>query len=98
MRHEIDSDTLGIAYGSDHVTGYFLAVTDKRLEWSKNSSDEVNAVKEKIAPDGGGCYFNIHTGPLGYGFKVDIKTMASFWDTYGIPDGHVQKLRQGREL
>jgi len=53
------------------VTGFFLSVYDARLKWNADASKEVNDVTEKVGVcDGGGSYFDLHTGHGGFGFKV----------------------------
>jgi hypothetical protein len=88
-RYEIkdDDSPISVAYGSDEMatTGTFLAVTDTRLEWDENASDEVNAVTEKIGiKDGGGSYFDLHTGNIGFGLKVSSAVMRVFLTRYGV--------------
>ena len=43
-RHEIIEGNIKVAYGYDQIAGYFLSVTDERLEWTTNVSNEVNEV------------------------------------------------------
>jgi MYND finger len=93
-RFEIDNDPIHIAYGYDFpVPGVFLAVTDKRLKYNANASKSVNAVTEQIGvKDGGGSYFNLHTGVDGFGMKVDDQTMITFLRRYGIPEENIKGL------
>ena len=73
--------------------GVFLSVYDERLKFDANSSSDVNAVTEKIGrKDGGGCYFDLHTGPNRDGFKVDDETMATYLKRFGVPDDQILKL------
>jgi hypothetical protein len=98
-RHELDpKNSISVAYGHDHATGYFLSVTDHRLAWSSNASKAINAITEKVNPDGGGCYFDLHTGPMGFGHKADVQTLAHFWGKYGVPQEHIQMALQGKSL
>jgi len=87
-----------IAYGWDPVTGYFLSVIDQRLAWSANGSDAVNDVTEKVNPDGGGGYFDLHTAAIGFGHKVDRSTLVYFLEKYGVPAVDVGKVRKGQEF
>ena len=71
VRFEINNDPIRIAYGHDELTGFFLSVCDDRLKWNVDAGKEVNEVSEKVGiKDGGGSYFDLHTGPSGFGFKV----------------------------
>lgn len=97
-RHEIKQGPITIAYGKDHVTGYFLSVIDERLSWSSDASKQVNDITEKVNPDGGGCYFDLHTGSFGFGHKVDVPTILYFWKVYGVKEEHLEMARKGNEL
>lgn len=82
-----------MAYGYSELSGVFLSVFDKRLMYDENATKEVNAVSEAIGvKDGGGSYFDLHTGLAGFGFKVDDKTMATFLKRYGVTDEQVRSL------
>ncbi|KIM78598.1 hypothetical protein PILCRDRAFT_11064 [Piloderma croceum F 1598] len=96
-RYNIQQGAIEIAYGWDHVTGYFISVVAKRLSWSENSTSEVNAVVEAISADGGGSYLDLHTGSFGFGQKVNTATILSLWDAYGAAAEHVKSAKQGRE-
>ena len=63
------------------MTGVFLAVHDKRLEYDPESTAEVNKVTESIGiGDGGGSYLNLHTGVTGFGSMVDdTNILAAIW-------------------
>jgi hypothetical protein len=97
-RHDIQQGAIEIAYGWDHATNYFISVVDKGLSWSEDSTSEVNAVVEAVSADGGGGYLDLHTGPFGFGQKVDIATILSFWEAYGAAAEHVKSAKQGREV
>ena len=93
MRFEIRGDPISVAYGVDNSSGVFLAVTDKRLEYDPNSSAKVNAVTEQVGiGDGGGSFFNLHTGKIGFGIKVDDETMAVYLKRYGVSDERIRDL------
>ena len=93
MRREIPGDPISIAYGYDELTGVFLAVVDRRLKFDCESSDEVNTVTESIGVrDGGGSYFDLHTGQVGFGQKVDDDTMATFLRRFGVSDDEINEL------
>ncbi|GBE78626.1 hypothetical protein BKA93DRAFT_203494 [Sparassis latifolia] len=94
-RHVIEQGAIEIAYGTDHATGYFLSVVDARLAWSEDATDAVNAVAEGLCAHGGGSYFDLHTGPGGFGRKVDVATLMTFWQRYGVPAQHVQLAKLG---
>jgi len=53
-RYEKRGNPISIAYGHDHVTGFFLTVTDKRLMWQDNADKDVNEVTSRIGSGDGG--------------------------------------------
>jgi len=88
MRVEIPGDPISV--GRPRV---FLSVFDSRLKYNPNYSDEVNRVTESIGVcDGGGSYFNLHTGSNGFGIKVDDKTMAVYLKRFGVPADQINEL------
>jgi hypothetical protein len=98
-RFEIKSDHITFAYGWDKCNGYFISVFDKRLEWKEGASDEVNSITVKIGVmDGGGSYFDLHTGSNGYGFEVSQATLAEYMRRYGAPESHVNSVKLGRDF
>jgi hypothetical protein len=57
------------------------------------TSDPVNHVTESIGVgDGGGSYFDLHTGAHGFGIKVDGATMATYLRRFGVPDTAIAQL------
>ena len=53
----------------------------------------MNRVTESIGVcDGGGSYFDLHTGSNGFGINVDDKTMAVYLLRYGVPADKVNEL------
>ena len=93
VRFEIEGDPIKIAYGADPISGVFLSVYDKRLKYDSNASDAVNAVTESIGvKDGGGSYFDLHTGSTGFRIKVDDKTMVTFLKRFGVSNKQIKKL------
>ena len=100
-RYTIQSEDspISIAYGSDDSTDYFLSVFDKRLKYDSNASDEVNKVTEKIGVcDGGGSYFDLHTGHVGFGHKVSKATMGVFLKRYGVSEKRISDLFSGKTI
>ncbi|KAF9173193.1 hypothetical protein BGX21_005547 [Mortierella sp. AD011] len=86
VRYErVDGDIL-IAWGFDEVQdGFFLSVTDKRLETRCESSDEVNDICEKVSMGGVGYYFHLNTYKFGgFGYKVSEETIFAFMLRYKI--------------
>ncbi|KZW00706.1 hypothetical protein EXIGLDRAFT_695199 [Exidia glandulosa HHB12029] len=82
-----------IAWGSDHVTGYFLSVYDTRLSYEAGITPSVLATIEKVDGTQGGCYFDLHTGPVGMGHQVDVKTLVVFWRKFGVGEGDYVSAR-----
>ncbi|EIM82655.1 uncharacterized protein STEHIDRAFT_63561 [Stereum hirsutum FP-91666 SS1] len=97
-RHQIEQGSITIAYGKDHVTGYFLSVIDERLSWSSDATTQVNEITEKVNADGGGGYFDLHTGLVGIGHRVDVATILHFWKVYGVKEEHLEMARKGKEF
>lgn len=92
-RYTIEGSPISVAYGEDKVTGVFLSVFDSRLEYQDNVSAEVNEVAESIGvKDGGGGYFDLHTGKNGFGKKVSKETMRVYFSRYGVKKQHIDKL------
>ena len=90
-RFEIAGDPASVAYGYDEgLSNVFLSCFDKRLKFDSDASDQANAVTEGIGSgDGGGCYFELHTGVYGFGAKVDHETMATYLRRFGVPDDSI---------
>ena len=92
-RYEIEGSPISVAYGTDHVHGVFLSVFDNRLMYDKEASQAVNEVCNNIGvKDGGGSYFDLHTGESGFGQKVNEATMRVYLARYGVPDDKIKKL------
>ena len=98
-RYTIDGSPIHVAYGLDNSAGIFLSVFDDRLAYDETASYAVNKVTESIGvKDGGGSYFDLHTGPIGFGEKVSIATIVVFLKRYGIPEKHIESLVRGKEI
>jgi hypothetical protein len=94
-RFETEGDPICIAYGVDEQIscGVFLSVYDRRLEWQENASKEVNHIAESIGVgDGGGSYFDLHTGQRGFGAKVSCDTMRVYLKRYGVESKRIEEL------
>ena len=48
VRYEMNTSPINIAYGSDHVTGIFLSVTDSRLRDSGDNLEELRNVSYQL--------------------------------------------------
>jgi hypothetical protein len=94
-RSELSQGDLLIAFGHDHVSGYFLSVYDLRLRYNEDNSDELNTLGEQTSPDGSGCYLNVHTGSGGFGSRVSIATMRDLWSRYRVSPEGLQALSEG---
>mmetsp|Transcript_5112 Transcript_5112/g.7909 ORF Transcript_5112/g.7909 Transcript_5112/m.7909 type:complete len:175 (-) Transcript_5112:62-586(-) len=97
-RFTIQQGSIRIAYGFDHISEYFLAVTDSRLKWDESASAEVNSVCEAVFESGEGSLFNIHTGFGGFGRRVSRETMGEFWKRYSVRPEHVEDVLNGNAL
>ncbi|KAK7680585.1 hypothetical protein QCA50_016367 [Cerrena zonata] len=96
VRIEICEGKITIAYGQDHVTGYFLSISDERLWDSADASDEANAIAFKVTNGAG--YFDLRTAPMGFGHRVELNTLLEYWKRYGVPDLHIQRAQRGEDL
>lgn len=86
-RYTIEQGPITVNYGIDQANGVFLSVSDSRLVHNTSASEAVNAITEKIGiKDGGGSYFDLHTGKNGFGLRVNNKTMATYLRRYGVED------------
>ena len=66
-RFEIEGDPIRVVFGIDEVTGVFLSVFDRRLEYDSAATKAVNDVTTSIGvQDSGGSYFDLHTGSTGF--------------------------------
>jgi hypothetical protein len=92
VRYEIKQNNITIAYGFDKITGLFLSIYDKRLEWEEDNTDEINAICEKISEDGGGCYLSMYTSGIGFGHKVNKETIIQFMKKYNVNQEHLLEL------
>jgi hypothetical protein len=100
VRFEIEDNTpIRVAYGHDEFTGFFISVYDARLKWDPNNDEALNGLLESLyIGDGGGSYFDAHTGPGGFGKKIDVKVMARLWEKYGVDKKHVAMAVLGKPL
>ncbi|KAE9404189.1 hypothetical protein BT96DRAFT_917126 [Gymnopus androsaceus JB14] len=95
----INQGSLNIAYGSDHATGYFLSVSDTRLQHRSGAPAEVNEIAGLVEEKQGyGGYFDLHTGPVGFGFKATLETLVYYWGVYGVPKNDIERARRGLEV
>jgi hypothetical protein len=95
-RYEIKGSQISVAYGTDAMTGVFLSVYDSRLKYNETASEEVNSIASRIgAGDGGGCYFDLHTGMGGFGHKVSLNTINTFMVRYGVEQSQANSLCGG---
>lgn len=83
-----------VTYGFDNLSGVYLSVKDRRLEWTRGQSNAVKKIVHSVGVgDGSGSYFDIHTGRKGYGTRVGMDTMADFLKRYGVSDERITELR-----
>ena len=97
VRYKIPGDPISITYGCDMEYGIkiFLAVYDSRLECDERTSKDVRKVLEQIGDrDCEGSYFNVRTGPIGYGQRVSKKAMEAFMRRFGVPEKHIAELME----
>ncbi|CAB9511323.1 MYND finger [Seminavis robusta] len=93
VRFEIHDGPLSVAFGHDTATGVFLSVSDEDLRYSPIATRQVNNVAEAIGVgDGGGSYVDLHTGPVGFGVKVDDATMKTYLERFGASEDEISML------
>lgn len=92
VRYELQQNNIIVAYGHDHLTGLFLSVYDKRLMWNEENTDEANEICDKISEDGGGSYLKLHTGEIGFGYRVEKETIINFMKKYDAKQEHLLEL------
>ncbi|KAH8823794.1 hypothetical protein DL96DRAFT_237203 [Flagelloscypha sp. PMI_526] len=98
-RAEFNQGSINIAYGRDHITGYFLTITDRRLSADLQASAEVKSIAEKVEKQQKfGGYFDLHTGFSGFGFQVGIETLSYFWKKYDIPEEDIARAKRGENV
>lgn len=100
-RHTIQNGEITVNYGSDDILGVFFDVTDARLAWRQDASDEINEIAKEAATgsygDGGGVYLALTTG-MGIGKRVTRATMVEFMRRYGVPASHLDAVASGKEF
>jgi hypothetical protein len=89
-RYTIDGSPISVAYGDDKLSGVFLSVYDDRLKYDESAIDEVNDLVEE--KHNSGSYFDLHTGVIGFGYKVSKPAMEIFFRRYGVPEEHINLL------
>jgi hypothetical protein len=95
---EVEGSPISVAYGYDEINGIFLAVTDERLEYDENAADPINQVTESIGvKDGGGSYFDLHTGDVGFGLKVSESTMLVYLKRYGVSEKQIKQVLEDKK-
>lgn len=91
-RYIIEGSPISVAYGVDHFNGIFLSVYDDRLKYDESASDEVNSILLRNHSVGGGSYFELHTGEMGFGHRVSKSAMEAFFRRFGVPEKHINQL------
>jgi hypothetical protein len=99
-RLELSNNTpIRVVYGHDHATGSFISVYDDRLMWKPENDEAYNTLcKSLYIGDGGGNYFDAHTGLGGFGRKVELKVMARLWEKYDVEKSYVAKAAGGQSF
>jgi hypothetical protein len=97
-RLELPSNAhITVGYGYDEFSGFFISVYDDRLEWKPENDEAYNTLCQSLyIGDGGGSYFDAHTGIGGFGIKVELKVMARLWEKYGVEKSYVAKAAGGQ--
>ena len=96
MRKEIKEGYINIAYGHDHVIGYFLSAVDTRLQFQPDAPTEANKIASQVdEKQGYGGYFGLHTGMHGFGFRASVDTLIHYWTLYGVPKDDIERARKG---
>ncbi|GIL76548.1 hypothetical protein Vretifemale_6045 [Volvox reticuliferus] len=75
---------------------YFFYVQDDRLGFKEGAAEAVDRVCSNFCEEGDGYYFDLHVGHTGFGQKVSREVMAEFWKRFGVPEPHVDAVKQGR--
>ena len=92
-RFELVDDSITVSYGYEDACNVFLSVSDKRLRYDASASPAVNDVTREVGcGDGDGCFFEIHTGSVGFGQKVDNETMATFLGRFGVANEQIRAI------
>lgn len=94
-----------VHYGKDRVSGFFISITDDRLCGDRTFAGIDTKVLDsdvlgKIAgmPDGdSGHYLQAHTGPSGFGHKINVTTMKYLWKQYDASDEDMKIFSTGHE-
>lgn len=72
---------------------------DTRLHYQSGAPAEVNKIAQRVEEKQGyGGYFDLHTGPGGFGFKASLETLVYYWGVYGVPKNDIERARRGLEV
>lgn len=75
-----------VGYGHDEITGYFISVSDSRLAYDEEGTEELNHFLEEATSGGTGFYLQAHTGTIGLGQRVNLDVMEKLWKLYGVSE------------
>jgi hypothetical protein len=96
LRFEIKGSPISVAYGVDFpLNNVFLSVTDERIAYDPDASDEVNETASSFCTvSDAGNYLDLHVGDFEFGKKVSKQTMRVYMLCYGIPADEIDKCFQ----
>lgn len=77
---------------------YFLSISDKRLSWNEKNPNEINDICIRISENGCGGYFDLHTGNIGFGYKVNVKIIIEFMKKYNVNFEKFLKDQENNEM
>lgn len=96
-RTEFYQGAIRIAFGLEHATGYFLSVTDTRLQRYSGDGEAFNRPCGDISAAGKGIYLQVHTGILGFAStRVDMACMKELWRLYGVSEDRIKELDEAK--
>jgi hypothetical protein len=89
------SSPIVIRYGYDKLNGLFLQAEDARLQVKEEGSNEANKIAMEFSTssaDGGGGYFDLHTGVNGFGLRVSEDVMVEYFRRFEVPENKISQL------
>ncbi|RJE27491.1 hypothetical protein PHISCL_00225 [Aspergillus sclerotialis] len=97
FRREYKQGPITVVIGYGDGPGYFMSVYDTRLQINIETEKYFDSACFSVDIDGLGGYFNVYTGVMGWGTKVNLEAMDRFWRLYGIEQSDIDVLLENRQ-
>ncbi|KAG8629137.1 hypothetical protein KVT40_003002 [Elsinoe batatas] len=84
IRHEFTTVRITVSYGHAPRAGFFLNVTDERINKDCDDEPKFKGLCDSLFSDGDGVYLDVHTGTDTAWKKVSLAVMREIWRRYGV--------------